>query len=383
LRAQRPQSLFLARNNGDGTFTDVGPQTCIDLQSALSLGQILVFDYDNDADSDLLFASTVDVSLYQNNGDGTFTDVAVAAGLTPFAHSKRSCDRHAGRARRPACPLSVAMGGALGDYDNDGDIDIFLTGRTEDRLDRFSTLYRNDGPGVFTDVTADAGDLAAGGISGIFWGNAFFDFDNDGDLDLYVTNEGLTEIKTNTLYQNDGGGRFTRVTDLAFPSDTGPSGAAAAIGDYNDDGALDIYAPAGALGTGGLGAFFENMTGQTNHWLVVQLRGTLSHRDAFGARVTVSANGQTQLRELHTSPVDTQRLHFGLGDASSIDEVRVRWPSGIVQVLRDAPVDQRLVISEPSECVVDSEEIAACPVTRKFPRERRSANSSDKPVCAN
>jgi hypothetical protein len=234
------------------------------------------------------------------------------------------------------------MGGAVGDYDNDGDIDVFLTGRSEDGLDRFSSLYRNEGSGAFVDVTADAGDLADGGISGLFWGNAFFDFDNDGDLDLYVTNEGLSEIRTNVLYQNDGAGRFTRVTDLAFPSDTGPSAAAAAIGDYNNDGALDIYAPAGGLGSGGRGAFYENLTGKTNHWIVVRLQGTLSHRDAFGARVTITAGGKTQLRELHTSPVDPQPLHFGLGETTSVDEIRVRWPSGIVQILRDAPRKSRV-----------------------------------------
>jgi hypothetical protein len=272
------------------------------------------------------------------------------------------------------------MGGAVGDYDNDGDLDVFLTGRSA-ATDGSSSLYRTDGSGSFTDVTADSGDFAAGKVSGLFWGNDFFDYDNDGDLDLYVTSEGITEITINTLYQNDGAGKFSRVTDLAFPSDTGPSGAAAAIGDYNNDGALDIYAPAGALGSGGLGAFYENQTGQRNHWIVVRLRGTLSHRDAFGARVTITADGRTQLRELHTSPVDPQPLHFGLGEATSVDEVRVRWPSGIVQILRDAPADQVLVISEPAACDADSEEIAACPTTRQFPREQRSANSSNKTIC--
>jgi hypothetical protein len=371
------------RNTGDGTFTDVAPQTCIDLQSDLLAGQILVFDFDNDADSDLLFASTRGVSLYRNNGDGTFTDVAVHAGLTPLKRSKQSCVEHIPLFRRPDCPLTGRMGGAVGDYDNDGDIDIFITGRSPGDLVEAgsSTLYRNDGSGSFTDVTADSGDLASGGISGIWWGNAFFDYDNDGDLDLYVTSEGFTEIETHTLFQNDGAGRFTRVTDLAFPSDTGPSGAAAAIGDYNNDGALDIYAPAGVLGRGGLGAFYENQTGRLNHWIVVRLRGTLSHRDAYGARVSVTTDGRTQLRELHTSPVDPQPLHFGLGTATSVDEVRVRWPSGVVQILRDAPADQVLVISEPAECIADSEEIAECPAPRKLPRGRRSDNSSDKPVC--
>ena len=96
----------------------------------------------------------------------------------------------------------------------------------------------------------------------------------------------------------------------------------------------------------------------------------------------MTAAGQTQLRELHTSPVDPLPLHFGLGEATSVDEVRVRWPSGIVQILRDAPADQVLFVSEPTECDATSEEIAECPTPRQFPRGRRSPNSSDKLVCA-
>jgi hypothetical protein len=250
-----------------------------------------------------------------------------------------------------------------------------------------STLYRNDGAGAFTDVTAESGDLAVDDISGIHWGNAFFDYDNDGDLDLYVTSESRTEIHTNSLYENNGDRTFTRVTDLAFPGDTGPSGGAAAIGDYNSDGALDIYAPSGFLGSGGLGAFYENLSAQEKHWIVVRLRGSISHRDAYGARVTVRANGHTQLRELHTSPVDPQPLHFGLGSINSVDEIRVRWPSGIVQVLHGAESDGVIEITEPTECKVASDypepgqSIVECPVPRDLKQEVRRARFPDKPIC--
>ena len=385
--ANRPSSVFLMRNNGDHTFTDITAQTCLDPATHLVNGQILVFDFDDDADSDLLFASFFGLTLYRNNGDGTFSDSTVEAGLTPFRRNKEGCAAATGRARRPTCDSTASMGGAVGDYDNDGHIDVFLTGRRGEDRTPFSTLYRNDGLGGFIDVTAESGDLVANDISGIHWGNAFFDYDNDGDLDLYVTSEDLTEINTNALFENAGDGTFTRVTDVAFPSNTAPSGAAAAIGDYNNDGALDIYAPAGALGSGGLGALYENLTGQQRHWIVVRLRGVISHRDAYGARVTVRAGGQTQLRELHTSPVDPQPLHFGLGTAVSVDEIRVRWPSGVVQALHGADIDRVIEIAEPAECVVATDypepgqSILECPVPATVKREVRSARFPDKPIC--
>jgi hypothetical protein len=383
----RPDGLSMMRNNGDRTFTDVTAKTCLDPKSPFNVGQILVFDFDDDADSDLLFASIFSISLYRNNGDGTFSDATVSAGLTPFSRNKQGCTANGRRDRRPECESTASIGGAVGDYDNDVHIDVFLTGRLSEDGAPVSSLYRNDGAGGFTDVTAESGDLAAGDISGMHWGNAFFDFDNDGDLDLYVTNQSLTEIQTNSLYQNEGDGTFTRVTDLAFPRDTGPSGAAAAIGDYNNDGALDIYAPSGVLGAGGRGAFFENLTGQQRHWIVVRLRGAISHRDAYGARVTIRAGGRTQLRELHTSPVDPQPLHFGLGTATAVDEIQVRWPSGILQALRGADVDQVIQIAEPTDCRVATDypepgqSILECPVPRSVKQEVRSARFPDKPIC--
>jgi len=383
----RPEGLSMMRNNGDHTFTDVTAKTCLDPRSPFSVGQILVFDFDDDADPDLLFASIFSISLYQNNGDGTFSDVTVRAGLTPFSRNKRGCTANGRRDRRPECDSIASIGGAVGDYDNDGHIDVFLTGRLSEESAPVSTLYRNDGAGGFTDVTAESGDLAAGDLSGMHSGNAFFDFDNDGDLDLYVTSQSVTEIRTNSLYENNGDGTFTRVTDRAFPRDTGPAGAAAAIGDYNGDGALDIYAPSGVLGTGDLGAFFENLTGQQRHWIVVKLRGAISHRDAYGARVTVRADGHSQLRELHTSPVDPTPLHFGLGSANSVDEIRVRWPSGVVQTLHGAEIDRVIEIAEPSACRVASDypapgqSIVACPVPREVKQEVRRARFPDQPIC--
>jgi hypothetical protein len=117
------------------------------------------------------------------------------------------------------------------------------------------------------------------------------------------------------------------------------------------------------------------------------LRGAISHRDAYGARVTIRAGGRTQLRELHTSPVDPQPLHFGLGTATAVDEIEVRWPSGILQTLRGVDVDRVIQIAEPTECVIATDypepgqSILECPVPRSVKQEVRSAKFPDQPIC--
>jgi hypothetical protein len=322
----------LKRNRGDGSFEDASAGSGLDdwrTQSGL-LGQFLPFDFDDDGDSDVLLIARGSHSeapaLFRNEGDGTFSEVTSAAGLVPSNFP--------------------GLGGCVGDYDNDGDLDLFITGRGDIFDQQRNALYRNNGDGTFTDVIADAGDLAEGGVSGLWTGNAFFDYDNDGDLDLYVTNEGFQPLPSNALYRNNGDATFSLVTDLAFHTGDAPSGAVAAVFDYNDDGALDIYAPRGAIGEGGRGGFFENLIGSANHWIKIRLDGTLSNRDGYGARVTVETPAGRQIRELNDSPDDPHVLHFGLGDAAAIDRLEVRWPSGRVERLRDVEADQTLDLWE-------------------------------------
>ena len=330
--------LFLLKNNGDNTFIDIIHETGLPSGSDEMYTQIATFDYDNDGDQDLLFSYNGSIKLYRNNGNGTFTDV-----------TEDSCiDTTRGK----------TVGVATGDYDNDGYIDIFLTG-----FGNFATnpnnnaLYRNNGDGTFSNVTQEAGDVGLGAQGGS-WGTDFFDYDNDGDLDLYITSSGIPGSALTTrirLYKNNGDGTFTDVTHLAFPQDINPTSSPACIGDYNNDGALDIYAPANYIDPTSLGGFLQNTIGTKNNWIKIKLEGTASNRDSYGTRVYVKTGNLTQLREVHTSPVETQPLHFGLGKETLIDEIEVYWPSGKIQKLNNIDANQTITIAERQSLYVWSE----------------------------
>jgi hypothetical protein len=160
-------------------------------------------------------------------------------------------------------------------------------------------------------------------------------------------------LDSNTLYRNDGAAGFTRVTDETYPAHIAPSAAGATIADIDADGTLDIWAPSGFLGFGGQGALLANLVGTDHSWIRISLRGPISNADAYGARVTVTTGDLTQIREVNTSPVETQPLHFGLGDASSIDEIVVRWPSGVNQRLTSIDVDRTLAIVEADDACIE------------------------------
>jgi hypothetical protein len=322
-----PVFLCMLKNNKNCTFT--GNITATGIPSSFSgpnafISKIISFDYNNDGLPDLLViiqtGNGIINKLYRNNGNGTFADVSSASGLS----SANDAD-------------SAAV--AAGDYNNDGNIDLFLYG----------TLYKNNGNGLFTDVTTGAGDLVS--VShGSFSQASFFDYDNDGYLDLYVIVD-----KKSRLYKNNSNGSFTDVTDISFMSFLGgisPGFAApSSIGDYDNDGALDIYVPASSFVFGGSnGAFLRNIKGTSNNWLKIKLTGTISSRDAFGARVCVNKGALKQLREVHTSQVETQPLHFGLGNSTVVDDIWVRWPKGKLQKLNNVSANQLLTVTEDPSC---------------------------------
>ena len=350
--APRLEGSFLLRGDGAGGFEEVTAETCLPQTLSRVNGQSLTLDYDGDGDADLAqISGNAGLAMYRNDSDGRFTDVSRRLGLRRSLREEVRCQVQV-RLGGEFCDRVAGRALAAGDYDADGDVDLFVTGRAAG-ASRLSTLYRNERGRRFVDVSATSGDLSEStGASN--WGTAFFDFDNDGDLDLYRTDSRSGRGAAYTLYRNQGRGRFEVANREAFPRyplGLSPQGGVAAIGDYDGDGALDIFAAASVLFGPARSAFLKNLGARRSHWLRVRLVGVASARDAFGARVLLKSDLGTQLREVHHSPLETQPLHFGLGAETEIDSLEVRWPSGLVQELRDLRADQLLTIEEPAHCL--------------------------------
>ena len=462
-----PNALF--QNNGDGTFTESAAAAGIDDPQGEANGGCTA-DYDNDADQDLFITIHGSNKLFRNNGNGKFADV-----------SADSFDDYDATGRFSGC--------AWGDYDRDGLLDLIVLSHLGENVSdvleygdfylalRGLTLYHNDGDGSFeivTDLLGDTSGPPAGGAVGNVYGAGFqpawVDFDNDGDLDLYVVNDLGSEIQPNVLWRNDGAGPDGTwlFTDISKSSGAMAimNGMGLAIGDYDLDGHLDIYmtnikdnvllkymsqdnkyektteeagvgigligrmpriswgamfmdydndgdedlyvvsghlpdsrpinlkeqpnvllrnqgdgtfvdvsAGSGAEddGIGRGGAYldfnadgcldivvanygqqvklFRNVCDSGNHWLTIKTVGVASNRDGIGARITLDAGGVTQIREVAAGGSQMGQnmleVHFGLGAAEVVDSVTVRWPSGRVQTITGVSADQRLSIVEP------------------------------------
>jgi hypothetical protein len=326
-----PNRLY--RNRGDGTFEDVSAQTGI--AKYVGKGMSAAFaDYDHDGDMDAFVTNdTVPNFLFRNNGDGTFTDVALTAGVA-IPESGR--------------PIS-GMGVDFQDYDNDGWEDIHLTGISGETF----PLFHNDSrtrAGTFSETTASSGiGRLTARLSG--WCSVFADVDNDGAKDLFTANshpndriertEASGWQQPNSLFINDGAGRFR---------DAGDTGLAArpavhrgcAIADFDADGRADIV----VLVLGGQAELWHNESGTGNAWLIVRLTGTRSNRDGIGARITVGEQVRTMTTAAGYASSSHAGAHFGLGNSSGPVTVRVEWPSGAKQVAEGVKPNQVVEIKE-------------------------------------
>jgi enediyne biosynthesis protein E4 len=330
-----PPTLY--HNNGDGTFTDVSKASGLGLKGGNGLG-VVTFDYDDDGWQDVFVANDHMANfLFHNNRDGTFTEVGYAAGVAVSADGL----------------FEAGMGVDAADTTGSGHQDLIVT-----HLDtQLARLYQNLGDGTFDDATFRSKlSYATFHMSG--FGTRFFDYDNDGARDLFMANGHVLDnieryhadsryAEPKLMFRNLGRGIFENVSDRLGPDFQLPRvSRGAAIGDFDNDGDLDIL----ISNNGQAPQVLRNDGGNWNHWLEIFLIGTKSNRDGVGARVTLTA-GSLVLHEQKKGGMSYQsaqdpRLHFGLGNYASVDSLEIRWPSGTVTKLGNLKSDQIVAIKE-------------------------------------
>jgi len=359
----------LYRNDGDGKFTSVGEELGVnDTGWTLDVGAA---DYDNDGDQDLVLANDFGQDrVFRTNADGTMTDVT---------DDVLGWDTNKG------------MNVDFGDYNNDGWLDLYITNIwTKEYVKEGNQLYRNMGNGTFSDISFESGVYDGGWC----WAGKFWDFDNDGDLDIMIANgyisgnpedEYFTKLATTVtqpgfdpinahnwpdmgdstfagyepsrVWRNEGSETFTEVAAGIGLADVG-DGRGLAIADFDNDGDLDVY----ISNQGQPGVFYRNELANQANWLQLSLTGTHCNRNAVGARVTVVADGLKQIREVDGGNGDHSqcpfRLHFGLGQRTRIDYVEVRWPTGYVERLNNVKPNQILRLTENTPPAVLAERAA-------------------------
>src|SRR6266699_3266329 len=361
------ESDHLFHNNGDGTFTDVSLKAGVaDQEGRYGFASVFA-DLDEDGWPDLIVANDSTPNyLYRNRHDGTFEDVSYMSGLAL---------NEEGRAQ-------ASMGIALGDYNRDGRLDLFITTFSDD----YKTLYRNDGDSSFTDVSFKAG-LGSATIPFLGWGTGFLDFDNDGLLDLFIANGhvypiadkrdwGTTWAQRPQLFRNLDGAKFQEV-----PPATGSGLASvvcargAAFGDIFNDGHIDVV----LNNMDSTPTLLRNVIHNSNHWVTLKLIGQTflsvpssssssvvlgvsapafssakpnqrSSWDAIGAKVLLTAGGVRQRADISSggsyASTSDPRLHFGLGSNSKVDKLEILWPSGLRQEVSLPCIDCTLQVTE-------------------------------------
>lgn len=329
----------LFRNNGDGTFTDVSVKAGVsDPKRYYGFASTFV-DVDDDGWVDLLVANDSRPNyLYRNRHDGTFEDASFLSGFALTEDGR----------------VMASMGIAVGDYDRNGKVDFYVSNFSDD----YSVLFHNDGEGILSDVTVRAG-LAAPTIPFLKWGTGFLDYDNDGLLDLFVANGhvfpmidkqgwGTTWAERPQLFRNIDGAHFQEV-----PAATGSgladviSARGAAFGDLFNDGHIDVV----INNLDSTPTLLRNVVNNGNHWVGLKLiGGPKSQRDAIGAKVFVTTGTVRQRADVFSGGSygsnSDPRVHFGLGAATKVDKVEIQWPSGTKQEIALPGVDQIFTVDE-------------------------------------
>ena len=330
-------SCVLYRNNGDGAFTDVTKKAGVFNPNGKGMG-VIWCDYDNDSNLDLFVANDKLADwLYRNNADGTFTDVGLSSGVA-------------------LSEMGIAYSGMapiFGDINNDGWFDLIIT----NFQDEPNSVYVNEGNSLFSDITFRS-KIGGATLSRLAWGADFADFDNDGYVDLFVAaghlddninaiNPAITYAQQNQLFWNQGDSTYA---DVSNSSGNGlllkKVSRGAALGDYDNDGDIDIL----ITNSNQTPDLLRNDAANQNHWLIFTTVGARSNRSGIGARIKVVADGKSLIREVKSGGSypshSDMRLHFGLGEAPKADLVEIQWPSRLVEQFTDVKGDRILVATE-------------------------------------
>ncbi len=325
----------LYRNRGDGTFEDVSERAGIAQHHGRGMS-VAFADYDDDGFMDIFVTNDNQENfLFHNRGDGTFEEVGVLAGVALLNSGK---------------PVS-SMGTDFRDYDNDGLPDINVVGLANETF----PLFRNVGGGLFEDATYRT-RLSALTIERSGWSTGFFDLNNDGWKDLFTTcshvDDNVEMFQTtrykqsNAIFANLGNGTFQDASAQAGEDFQAPRAhRGCAFADFNNDGKIDVV----VASLQDRAELWENVSPDPNHWIILKLTGTKSNRDGIGARVRIDKQYNHMSSACGYASSSHFGVHFGLGKVEKIPSLEIRWPSGVVQVLKDIKANQVLQVREPEK----------------------------------
>lgn len=331
-RGMRGSGDSLFHNNGDGTFSDVSKKAGVsDPNGYFGMG-VICSDFDDDGWVDIYVANDSTPNfLYRNNGDGTFKEIGFLSGT---ALSQDGAEQG-------------SMGVTVGDYDHDGRFDIFVTNFVDD----YNTLYHNDGRNSFTDVSYKA-NLATVSMPFVGWGTKFFDYDNDGWVDLFIANGHVYPQLQNyhqrkLMHRNNRNGTFTEIgAQFGAPFMQERAGRGVAFADLDNDGDIDLV----VNDLDGPPQMLRNEGGNANNFVMIKAIGVKSNRNGIGAKVKVVSGDLTQMEEVHSGgsyiSQNDLRLHFGLEKRAKMDLIEVRWPSGTVDRITGVSANRLLTIRE-------------------------------------
>ena len=317
----------LYHNNCNGTFTDVSEKSGISSFIGRTMG-VTAADFDNDGWDDIYVANDrTENFLFHNKHGGTFEEIGNDSG-TAYGQNGES---------------TSSMGPVFADIEGRGMLDLWVSDG------HYNRMLRNSGKLSFEDIGASNG-VSQANAQYVSWGTSLFDFDNDGILDLLIFHGGLIHLipQEHTLFKGLGSGRFADVSETAGTVINDRSVArGACFADYDNDGKIDAF----LVNLGAKAKLVHNVSSNTGHWLAIKLVGTKSNRDGIGTKVELFAGAKRELQERvagsgYLSQNDA-RLHFGLGNAITVDKISVKWPSGREQTLENQPVDRVLTIEEP------------------------------------